>query len=283
MECSAATAESSFAHIDVCRDGKISKGELVLVDLALHHKPLDVTGSERRVKELFDNLDLNKDGTISRDEWVASWDKISSILPGLMDKTFYDQMEQFFHMTGPKVVPLYASSGVSTFLRKPLYGPPSQRLPADCVFFGCPFDSGSTYRSGNRFGPKAIREASQILLTDCATDYAPWVDRHFGRMKIFDAGDAHPTPFDLVTAVNQIYVYAKVLWNTSLRVIGIGGDHTLSWSILAAARDRNEGRPIAVVHLDAHLDTGVEFLGSQLSHGTSLGRAGAMGCINFQR
>ena len=119
-----------------------------------------------------------------------------------------------------------------------------------------------------------------MLLTDWSNDYASWMDR---KMKIFDAGDCAPTPFDLITAVNQIYVFTKVLWNTSKKIVAIGGDHTLSWSFLAAARDKNNGKPVPIIHLDSHLDTGNEYLGSKLSHGTSLGRAGAGGCIDFHK
>ena len=109
-----------------------------------------------------------------------------------------------------------------------------------------------------------------MLLTDSGSDYAPWMGKNFGTMKVFDAGDTAATPFDLITAVGQIYVFAKVLWNTSKRVIAIGGDHTLSWSFLAAARDKNNGKAVPIIHLDAHLDTGDEYLGSKISHGTAL-------------
>ena len=47
-------------------------------------------------------------------------------------------------------------------------------------------------------------------------------------------------------------------------VIGIGGDHDLTWCLLRAARDFNNGDPVAVVHLDAHLDTGEEYHGNKL-------------------
>jgi agmatinase len=151
------------------------------------------------------------------------------------------------------------------------------------VFFGCPFDAGSSYRSGSRFGPKVIRETSQMLLTNCGSDYAPWADKNFGKLRIYDGGDAAPTPFDLMTAVKQIYVCTKVLWNTASKVVAVGGDHTLSWSFLAAARDKNNGKPVPIVHLDAHYDTGTEYLGSKLSHGTALGRAGSGGCIDYER
>ena len=55
---------------------------------------------------------------------------------------------------------------------------------ADCVFFGCPFDASSTYRMGARFGPAAVRRASQMT----SFNYAPWIERDFSGMKIFDAG-----------------------------------------------------------------------------------------------
>ena len=282
-KCSIVGGENAFFHIDVCKNDAIMRGELELVDLVLNHQTLDIGKSDERVNQLFSELDLNEDGHITKEVWLSNWQKICCVMPGLKDDTFTDRISQLFHMNGPKETPLYATGGVSTFFSKPLYGKPGNRCIADCVFFGCPFDAGSTYRSGNRWGPKTIREASQMLLTKNSSDYAPWMDKQFGKMRIFDAGDSAPTPFDLLTAVNQIYVYAKVLWNTSSRVIGIGGDHTLSWSLLAAARDKNAGRPVPMIHLDAHLDTGDEYLGSKLSHGTSLGRAGAGGCIDFAR
>ena len=51
-------------------------------------------------------------------------------------------------------------------------------------------------------------------------------------LRIYDAGDAAANPFDILTAMNQTYLYAKRLWNTSQRVVGIGGDHSLSWCLL---------------------------------------------------
>ena len=59
-----------------------------------------------------------------------------------------------------------------------------------------------------------------------------------------------------MVAMNQVYLFAKRLWNSSKRVIGIGGDHALTWCLLRAARDFNNGEPVALVHLDSHLDTG---------------------------
>ena len=83
-------------------------------------------------------------------------------------------------------------------------------------------------------------------------------------MKIFDAGDAHGNPFNILTAMNQTYLYTKKLWNTSSRVVGIGGDHSLSWCMLRAARDVM-GRPVALINLDAHFDTADEYQGGKLT------------------
>ena len=80
----------------------------------------------------------------------------------------------------------------------------------------------------------------------------------------FNTGDAAATPFDILTAMNQVYLYAKRLWNSSKTVIGIGGDHALTWCLLRAARDFNNGQPVALVHLDSHLDTGDEYHGNKL-------------------
>lgn len=114
-------------------------------------------------------------------------------------------------------------------------------------------------------------------------NYAPWIERDFSNMKIFDAGDAAATPFDILTAMNQVYLFAKRLWNSSKTVIGIGGDHALTWCLLRAARDFNNGDPVALVHLDAHLDTGEEYHGNKLSHGTALRRAMEDGCVDVEK
>ena len=272
-----------FDQLDFCKDGAVTLGELELVDILNHHLPLDIDHSDARVQALFGTLDLNENKRIGREEFIENWDQVCEAMPHLAKENFSKQLNKLFHCTGPREAPLYAKGGVSTFFHKPLYGAAGERPSADCVFFGCPFDAGSTYRSGLRFGPKKIREVSQMLLTDCSNDYASWMDRNFGKMKIFDAGDCAPTPFDLITAVGQIYVFSKVLWNTSKKLVAIGGDHTLSWSFLAAARDKNGGKPVPIIHFDAHLDTGDEYLGSKLSHGTALGRAGAGGCIDFEK
>ena len=125
-----------------------------------------------------------------------------------------------------------------------------------------------------RFGPAAVRRTSQTV----AFNYSPYFEKDYTKMRIYDAGDAAGNPFNILTAMNQTYLFAKKLWNTSHRVIGeekksfesissssgIGGDHSLSWCILRAARDVTGG-PVALVNLDAHFDTVDSYQGGRLT------------------
>ena len=67
-----------------------------------------------------------------------------------------------------------------------------------------------------RFGPAAVRRTSQTV----AFNYSPYFEKDYTKMRIYDAGDAAGNPFNILTAMNQTYLFAKKLWNTSHRVIG---------------------------------------------------------------
>ena len=128
------------------------------------------------------------------------------------------------------------------------------------VFFGSPYDAATTFRMGARFGPQAVRQQSQTV----AFNYSPDHDRDYSGLRIYDAGDAVADPFNILLAMNQTYLFAKKLWNTSERVIGVGGDHSLSWCMLRAARD-HVGGPVALINLDAHYDTVDVYCGNRLT------------------
>ena len=77
---------------------------------------------------------------------------------------------------------------------------------------------------GARFGPAAVRKVSQTL----AFNYSPYFEKDYSKMRIYDAGDSAGNPFNILTAMNQTYLYAKKLWNTSHRVIGAAHNITIS-------------------------------------------------------
>eukprot|EP00092_Neocalanus_flemingeri_P064070 GFUD01077644.1.p1 GENE.GFUD01077644.1~~GFUD01077644.1.p1 ORF type:complete len:493 (+),score=124.32 GFUD01077644.1:42-1520(+) len=274
-------ADVGFEFFDVDGNGHIQRGDLeIFLNIA---GITDVDEIAKQAEDILDDVDGDKDGYISRQEWRKSWNSVKALSEfkhKVVDDTLKAEMVAKYGKEGPQNIPLYAFGNKLSFYRLPAYpNLPEERPEADCVFFGCPFDASSTYRMGARFGPAAVRRASQMT----SFNYAPWIERDFSKMKIYDAGDAAATPFDIMTAMNQVYLYAKRVWNSSKTVIGIGGDHALTWCLLRAARDFNDGQPVALVHLDAHLDTGDEYHGNKLSHGTALRRAMEDGCVDIER
>merc|ERR1719320_876625 len=71
---------------------------------------------------------------------------------------------------------------------------------------------------GARFAPAAVRTASQMT----SFKYSPWFDKHYSKFKIYDAGDAAATPFDIMTAMNQVYLFTKRLWMAAAPILIAG-------------------------------------------------------------
>jgi agmatinase len=155
--------------------------------------------------------------------------------------------------------------GIATFGRRP-YDPTPRG--ADVAILGAPYDSATTYRSGARLGPRAIREQSLLLWGyNNALRVNP-----FESLKIVDAGDVDVVPVDIRATQEAIEKRVHSLRSSGARVLLLGGDHSVSLpSLRAHARDLGE---LAVVHFDAHPDTwNEEFPGQRYSHGTPFRRA----------
>jgi guanidinobutyrase / D-arginase len=141
----------------------------------------------------------------------------------------------------------------------------------DVAVVGVPFDSGTSYRPGARFGPAAVRQGSRLL--------RPWHPglqvAPFGAQQVADAGDVACNPFDIKEAVGQIEAAAAGLLTGAGHLLAIGGDHTIAYPLLRVTRQRFG--PIALVHFDAHLDTWQTYFGAPLTHGTPFRRAAEEG------
>lgn len=138
---------------------------------------------------------------------------------------------------------------------------------------GAPFDGGTTFRAGARYGPAAIREASLLLRPyNDALDLSPFAER-----QVVDAGDAGPNPVDIVEAHKAIESSAASLQQSGARVLGLGGDHSVSLPLLRAAAERHG--PLSLLQLDAHTDTWDSYFGSKLTHGTMFRRAVEEGVV----
>ncbi len=111
------------------------------------------------------------------------------------------------------------------------------------------------------------REASLLLRPyNDALALSPFSER-----QVVDAGDAGPNPVDIIQAHRSIETDAASLHQTGARVLGLGGDHSVSLPLLRAAATTH-GR-LSLLQLDAHTDTWDSYFGSKLTHGTMFRRA----------
>jgi agmatinase len=174
-----------------------------------------------------------------------------------------DKKEPIQPVSG-KLVPRYA--GPSTFARLPELRDVEH---CDVAIIGVPFDAGTSYRPGARFGPQAVRQASRQL----RTNYHPNYDvEPFKVQQVADAGDNTCNPVNIDEAIKQIEDGATDLLSRVENIITIGGDHTIALPLLRAV-NKKFGQPVALVHFDAHLDTWDTYFGAPYTHGTPFRRA----------
>jgi agmatinase len=169
------------------------------------------------------------------------------------------------------VAPRFA--GPATFARLPTLAElPGDRL--DVAVFGVPFDAGTSYRPGARFGPAHVRESSRLL-----RPYNPAADvEPFAGQQVADAGDLGVNPYSIEEAIRTVETGARQVLERAGRFLAIGGDHTVALPLLRAVHDRHG--PVAVVHFDAHLDTWDTYFGAAYTHGTPFRRAAEEGLLD---
>lgn len=169
------------------------------------------------------------------------------------------------------VVPRF--SGLATFARLPRL---DEVTRAEIAVVGIPFDAGASYRPGARFGPAHIRESSRLLRPyNPSQDASPFV-----LAQVVDAGDIAVNPFNIELAVKQIEEGVDELLEAGMRLVTLGGDHTIAYPILKALHKKHG--PITVIHFDAHLDTWDTYFGAPLTHGTPFRRASEDGFIDLE-
>lgn len=154
------------------------------------------------------------------------------------------------------------------------------RLPAvasvaglDACFIGVPMDIGASWRSGTRFGPRAIRAESCLLRPfNVATGAAP-----FQSLQVADVGDVAINTFHLPDSSRRIRDAFEELLRHPVRPITLGGDHSITFPILQAMAARHG--PVALIHIDAHADINDAMFGEPIAHGTTFRRAYEAGAI----
>ncbi|HEX6214358.1 MAG TPA: agmatinase [Vicinamibacterales bacterium] len=150
------------------------------------------------------------------------------------------------------------------------------RAPDQAAFHiaGIPFDIGTTNRSGARFGPAAIRQASRMLVDGDHPHW--WIDP--AALPIADVGDFAIALGDIGESLKLIETQAA----QHEHLISLGGDHSISLPLLRALV-RKRGAPLALVHFDAHVDTWPDNFGQRYAHGSVFFHAIEEGLVDPQR
>ncbi len=182
---------------------------------------------------------------------------------------------------------LPAFSGLTTYLQAPYIETQDElrRAKADIAVIGAPVDIGTTYRPGARFGPRAIRQASNISgrssrIYHLALDVHP-----LDFLKVVDYGDANCPPQSLSKSHDAIRQTVKEALDAGAMPVVLGGDHSITLPVATAVAEKYGFGNVGIVHFDAHADTGESsYAGELLSHGTPMRRlieSGAVPGKNF--
>ncbi len=148
---------------------------------------------------------------------------------------------------------------------------PSSFAGADVVIVGAPFDGGTSYRSGARFGPQAMRSACYLAHDGSRPSLAMRVDG-LQDMRVVDAGDVELYSGDAVKSCADLEVVIEKIAQAGAIPLVLGGDHTITWpDVTGVARARGWGK-VSVIHFDAHADTGDIEFGSLVGHGQPMRR-----------
>lgn len=161
-------------------------------------------------------------------------------------------------------------SGLPTFMRLP-HIPCAEEL--DIAIIGIPFDGGTTYRPGARFGPRNIRVQSAMI--------RPWNPalkvNPFAKWRIGDFGDLSINPLSIEDTYGRITKQLGDVLRAGARTVCVGGDHSILLPILRAIH--KQFGPVGFIQLDAHGDTWGGYFGSPHSHGTPVKYAVEEGLI----
>ncbi len=170
------------------------------------------------------------------------------------------------------IVPRFGA--IPTFMRLPHIPDPRQ---VDIALIGVPWDGGTTNRAGARHGPREIRNMSSFMRkVHHVSRIAP-----YELARIADLGDAPVNPIDLADSLGRIERFFATVHEAGAVPLSAGGDHLITLPILRAIA---RGRPVGLVHFDAHSDTNDRYFGNnRYTHGTPFRRAVEEGLLDPKR
>jgi agmatinase len=154
-------------------------------------------------------------------------------------------------------------TGIATFAGYPLWQPGQK---TDAVALGIPYDEGTTYRPGTRFGPRAIRDASMFYSYDKQEDRYYDADQRkwiLSAKTVADAGDVPIEPQSIEKNWEAITRAVTSILNENAIPAILGGDHSITYPVVKAFA----GQPFHYVHFDTHADCDTMF-DSKFTHGS---------------
>jgi agmatinase len=179
----------------------------------------------------------------------------------------YDRMDD-----GPAFV------GIPTFLKLPYLSDREQleQERPDVVIVGAPLDAAVTHRPGARFGPAAIRAASNLRRSIYHLELGV---QPLKLLKVFDYGDAVVIPSDIERSHEAIRTKVGEVAAIGAIPVVLGGDHSVTYPSATAVADAVGRGKVGVVHFDAHADTAQDSWGVLLSHGSPMRRLIESGAV----
>lgn len=156
-------------------------------------------------------------------------------------------------------------AGVLSFMRRQY----TKNLEGvDVVVSGIPLDIATTFRSGARMGPAAVRAAS-VQMNELIH---PWGFGPCDRLAVIDYGDCWLDSHNPHTVFSSIYEHAKTILASNAKMLTLGGDHYITYPLLKAHAEKY-GAPLSIIHFDAHCDTWADDEPNSLNHGSMFYKA----------
>lgn len=145
---------------------------------------------------------------------------------------------------------LPAFAGINTFMKTPYCEDIREVGNYEAAFVGVPFDTGTTYRPGTRFGPQGVRRVSAVYdgyCVDGAVDL-------FEELDLCDAGDIFVIPGNIEKTFDQVTKGISHIYQSGAFPIICGGDHSLGYPNVRGVAPHIDGN-VGIIHFDRHLDT----------------------------
>jgi agmatinase len=159
---------------------------------------------------------------------------------------------------------------------------PATYADADVVIVGAPIDSGTSHRSGAKFGPQAIR-GGDYLPHDASRPHLALRTDGLKDLKVVDAGDLMMPGGDLGASLAILREATEKISRSGAIPVILGGDHSIaSADVAGIANHRGLGK-ISMIHFDAHADTGEDQFGALVGHGTPMRRLIEEGYVRGDR